>query len=219
VEWQEDGEIISFNSKDVDPVGDQAWTTVKTVLLRLNTNYTLSGRFPVLVEDFSARMMGYDAAVCVQKYEPWIVETYNTSIVSPSTFRIVEKGNGSNSSSQSGNIRGAPIANTGYLNTTGKGPAFTVAHRNSINQMLKDSGRDPNRVPTLTVGPLASPRAMFLLTWTYSTGRFFHQWHWTSWIHRTLPRTTRHRHRTGRCGQLSTIPCRVQSRRRKVVRR
>jgi len=167
VKEPENGEGVTFNSKDVDPVGDQERTTVETVLLRFQTDYTPSGSFPIsvkmLVRTFglTPRSVGYDAAVCVQKYEPWIVETYNTSIVSPSTFRIVEKGNGSNSSSPSGNIRGTPIASTGYLNATGKEPAFAVAHANSINQMVKDSSGDLLYVPSLTVGPVVPPRTTF----------------------------------------------------------
>ena len=80
--------------------------TVDTVLLRFTTDYAPSGCFSISMDvdvDPSGRALGYDAAVWMQKYEPWIVETYNTSVVSPSTFRIVEKGNGSNSSS-SGDI-------------------------------------------------------------------------------------------------------------------
>ena len=193
--------------------------TVDTVLLRFDTNYTPSGRFPISTDvdvDPSARALGYDAAVCVQKYEPWIVETYNTSVVSPSTFRIVEKGNGSNSSS-SGDIRGAPITNTGYLNTTGKEPAFAVAHSNGINQMVKDSGGDVIYIPSLTVGPVVPLRTTFLLTSTYSLGRLLHQWHWTSGIHRTLLRPACHCPRTGRCGQRFTIPCRVRNRCCKII--
>jgi len=198
--------------------------TVETVLLRLQTDYTPSGSFPVSLNrtvrtsGLLQRKVGFDAAVCVQKYEPWIVETYNTSIVSPSTLQIVKKGNDSNSSSPSGNIRGPPIANAGYLNATGKEPVFTVAHGNSINQMVKDSSGDIFYAPSLTVGSVLFPRTTFFLTSTYSLGRFFHQWHWTSGIHRTLPRPARHCARTGRCGQRSTILCRVQSRRRKIVR-
>ena len=216
----DNGAGVAFDSVDVDPVDDQAWTTVEIVLLQLNLDYTPSGRFPLYTND-SVRpdnpRAGYDAAVCVQRYEPWIVETYNTSSALPSTLRVVEKGNGSNSSSPSGNIRGAPITNTGYLNATGKGPAFAVAHRNSINQMVKDSGRDPYSIPSLTVGPVVLLHATFLLILTYSTGYFFHQWHWTSGVHRTLQRSTCHCPWTGWCCQLSTIPCRVWNRCCKIV--
>ena len=149
--------------------------------------------------DLKPRRVGYDAAVCVQKYEPWTVETYNTSTVSPSTFQIVEKGTGSNSSSPDGNIQGVPIATTRYLNTAGKGPAFAVAHGNGINQMVKDSSGDIPYVPSLTVGSVVPSRTTFLLTLTYSLGRVFHQWYWNSGIHRTLPRQGRYCPRTGRC--------------------
>ena len=98
--------------------------------------------------------IGYDAAVCVEKYDPWIVETYNASVGSPATLRIVDEGH-SNSSLPSGKIQGEPIQATRYLNTTGKNPAFYVAHDNSINQMVKDNGRDRPYVPSPTVGPVA----------------------------------------------------------------
>ena len=163
----------------------QGWTTVETVLIRLNTSFTPSGRFPVYYSNASlpdangvATRIGYDAAVCVQKYEPWIIEAYNTSVGSPSALRIVEKEYAGTSSPPSGNIQGFPIADTRYLNTTGKNPAFFVAHDNSINQMVKDNGRDHYYVPSPTVGPVIPPRTFFL-TLSYSTGRFLHRRRWT----------------------------------------
>ena len=159
VRWWNNGVAHSFHTRtilDTGSIGDQGWTTVETVLIRLNTSFTPSGRFPVyynesLIDGVETRI-GYDAAVCVEKYEPWIIEAYNTSIGSPTALRIVERGDGSTSLLPSGDIRGPPIANTRYLNTTGKIPAFYVAHDNSINQMVKDNGRDHFYVPSPTVG-------------------------------------------------------------------
>ncbi|KAF9645600.1 hypothetical protein BDM02DRAFT_490337 [Thelephora ganbajun] len=159
VKWWNNGVAHSFHTRtilDTGSIGDQGWTTVETVLIRLNTSFTPSGRFPVYsnesVPDANGvqTRIGYDAVVCVQKYEPWIIETYNTSVGSPTALRIVEKGYGSTSLLPSGEIRGNPILNTRSLNTTGKNPAFFVAHDNSINQMVKDNGRDRFYVPSPT---------------------------------------------------------------------
>jgi len=200
-----DGAGVSLLPVYPEATWDQEWTIVETVLLRLDTDSTPSGHFPVhAVNSFSSPSpttvrTGYDAAVCVQKYEPWITETYNTSIVSPSTLRIVEKGNGSTSLLPSGNIQGAPIENTRYLNATGKNAVFIYAHENSIGGIIVTNNDwiAGNYRPTPIVGPTVPPRTTFLLTSTNSTGGFFHQWHWTPRIHRTLPRPARRHPRTG----------------------
>ena len=160
------------------PTGDQEWTTVETVLIRLNVRSAEFGHFPVQaskVDPISGRMdIGYDAAVCVQRYEPWIIRTYNTSIASPSALQIVGKGNASFPLPPSGNIRGVPTANaTRYLNTTGKDGVFGAAHPNTVTQLQKDS-QGILYSPSSTVGPIVPPRTPFLLTFTRSTGSFFH---------------------------------------------
>ena len=137
----------------------QGWTTVETVLIRLNTSFTPFGRFPVYsdltVANGVESRIGYDAAVCVERYEPWIIEAYNTSVGFPTwtIMRVVEKGYG-NTSLPSGQIQGDPISNTRYLNTTGKDAAFYVTHDIGINEMLKENGRDFLYVPSLVVGHL-----------------------------------------------------------------
>ena len=165
---------------------NRGWTSVETVLIRFDTSFTPSGRFPVHftkpVRDLNYTVkMGYDAAVCVQKYESWIIEAYNTSTGSASALRIIGGGGNSTSLSPSGNIQGAPIANTRYLNTTGKWPAFGVAREISIKQMEKlTTGQGTPYVPSPAVGPrrcLAPPTTLFL---TSTTGCFFHRRHW-SW--------------------------------------
>jgi len=111
--------------------GNQGWLVTEIVLIRLNTLSAPSGRFPVYTNVSSPWVesrIGYDAAVCVQKYEPWIVEAYNTSITSPSTLRIVEKAYGITSLTPSGNIREAPVTGTRYLNTSEKYDAFEMAY-------------------------------------------------------------------------------------------
>jgi len=161
--------LLSELDDDGAVTGNQGWTSVETVLVRFDTRYTPSGRFPVYFNytwhgesdypsvgesNYTSRM-GYDAVVCVQKYEPWVVETYNTSIGSVSALRIVGGGNDS-TSSPNGAIRGSPIADTTrYLNTTRKELAFSVARKISINQLTKlTTGRGEPYVPSPTVGPV-----------------------------------------------------------------
>jgi len=179
--------------------------TVESVLIQLNTSFTPSGRFPVYGEPVSngngtETRIGCDVAVCIQKYEPWIVETYNTSIASPSILRIVGKGDGSTLLPPSGNIRGAPVASTRHLNTEGKDHAFTVAYGSTVNLVWKDNNLGGEYTPTPTVGPVTPPRTTFLLTPAYPTDHFFHQWYRALGIHRTLPEPARKFPWTTRCG-------------------
>jgi len=165
VKLPDNGEGVSLHSVTVNdsyPDGNQGWTTVETILLRFYTAYTPSGRFPVYLDspiDVDERWMGYDAAVCVRKYEPWIIETYNATITSPSALRVIGKADGSTPLLPSGNIQGDQIKNTRYLNTTEKSQAFAVAHRISVELVTKDNNLDGRYRPYLTVGsvvPLCS---------------------------------------------------------------
>ena len=154
---------VNFRSElddDGAVTGTQGWTSVETVLVRFDTSFTPSGRFPVHFnwswpgESGLISRMGYDAAVCVQKYEPWVTETYNTSTRSTSTLEIIGTGNGSTPPSPDGKILGAPITDiTRNLNTTGKDLAFAVARKISINQLIKlTTGQGAPYVPSPTVG-------------------------------------------------------------------
>ena len=159
------GEGVSLRSLyDPYPNGNNEWMTIETVLLRFSSDYAPSGRFPVYMNSsVDGRWMGYDAAVCVRKYEPWIIETYNGTIVSPSALRVIGKGNDSSPLLPSGEIQGDPITNTTrYLNITEKYHAFAIAHRTSIESMTRDNSLDGDYRPYLTVGPIALPHTIFL---------------------------------------------------------
>jgi len=206
---------------------NQGWTTVEIVTIQLNTSSTPSGRFSVYsnhsLPDANGieTRIGYDAAVCVQKYEPWIIEAYNTSFGSSYALQIVEKVDSSTPMSPSGNIRGPRIANTRYLNTTGKDIAFISAHSRSVNQVKSvNYGRSPyldDYIPPPTVGPVTPLRATSFQALTHSTVSFFHRWRWTSGVHRTLSRPVRQFPRTGWCCLRSTIPRGVWTRRRTII--
>jgi len=73
--------------------------TIEHVLVRLNTSYAPAGNFlrtsdsSVPDKDGKPSFIGYDAAVCLQLFEPWILETYNSTIGLPSSVRLVGHGN------------------------------------------------------------------------------------------------------------------------------
>ena len=176
----DDGIGVRLDSSldDTSPTG--LWI-VETVIVRFMASYTPSGRYPVYFNrnwtsdpEIPQATYGYDAAVCVQKYEPWIIETYNTSITSPSAMQIVGKGDGSVSLSPSGSIRGTPMEGTRYLNMTNKLTTFSEALSNSVSRMSDiNSDRFDRYKPSGNVGPIVPPRTVFLLTLAYSTGHFF----------------------------------------------
>jgi len=181
---------VTVVSRRPYPTGDQGWVTVETLIIHLNTSSTPSGRFPAystqtFTDDEGVNatgtawfQIGHDAAVCVQKYEPWIIEAYNASTGSSFALQIVGRGNDGTSLSPSGNIRGARIVNTRYLNTTGKDIPFYAAHNKSVARMgeagLNYGSNLIPAAPTPVVGPVVSLRTTFLLTLTYSPGYFLH---------------------------------------------
>ena len=139
---------------------DQGWVTVETAVIRLNTSLTPSGRFPVYSDlslYWGGVRLGLDAVVCVQKYEAWIVEAYNTSTGSSFALGVIEKQNDSTSLSPSGTIQGAQIENARSINATGKDLVFSVVHGAGVQRFWEANlyqGRLPegHYTPTPTVG-------------------------------------------------------------------
>ena len=161
------GEPVAFNSVVANTTNNQGWTTAETAFIRLNTTFTPFGRFPVYSNrslpyyNGTQNLIGYDVAVCVQLYEPWIIEAYNTSTGSPTALRIVDKGDGSTSPLPSGIIQGTPIAGARYLNTTGKDAVLSMAHLFSFFRMAQvaiDQGKGWGTYgPAHIVGPPRAP--------------------------------------------------------------
>ena len=163
----------SFHS--LTPIMGEAgngWVGTEITLVRLNNSYTPSAKFPVYSEGsvvdasgFNSRI-GYDAVVCVEMYEPWIMEIYNSSLGVPTTGRIVGKSASVDFEADYGNRGPRLNSYTRALNSTGKDAAYHVryassfslmrcqlicrSHDNSINQMLKDNGLDRRYVPSPT---------------------------------------------------------------------
>ena len=136
---------VGFTSGITEKSDPTGWTVVEVVLVRSANIYAPSGHFPVYINKSELYAIGCDAAVCVQKYEPWIIEVSNTSTVPPSVLRVVGRGDSSASLPPSGTIRGAPLTNVRYLNATERLPEpFRKGHENSVNQMMNNNGRDPH---------------------------------------------------------------------------
>lgn len=115
------------------------------VSVRLNDTYTPSGIFPlygdpILNATGASTRIGYDAAICVEAYEPWIMESFNSTGLTPASRRVVRNGAGlpEPSSSDPGGVAVTRLNDvTRNINSTGKFTAFAAAHDNSVNQMVK----------------------------------------------------------------------------------
>lgn len=102
------------------------------MLVRLNTTYAVNGTFGILGntsvpdKDGRATFVGYDAVVCLELYEPWVLEVYNSSIGLPNSIRVVDKAatvrsnqsNGLRTERRLGDAIGNPLIGR-VLNSTG----------------------------------------------------------------------------------------------------
>jgi len=131
--FEDNGRAHSFNySMRTGPWN--GWVGTETVLVRLNNSYAPKAKFPVWsadpIEDasgFSSRI-GYDAAICVKIYGPWIVQIYNSSLGIPTTMTIVGKSATTDFEADYGN-KGPPLdAYTRALNSTDKGLTFFMRY-------------------------------------------------------------------------------------------
>jgi len=114
------------------------WVEIETVLIRLDSGYVPNASFPVWTVSpppagYNLDVhIGYDAAVCVEVYEPWVVQIYNSSLGVPTTMNIVGKSASTDFETDDGN-RGPRLDSfTRVLNSTGKGPAYTVRYAGSF---------------------------------------------------------------------------------------
>ncbi|KAG6901638.1 hypothetical protein C0995_009739 [Termitomyces sp. Mi166 len=163
------GDTISaaLNPNDIALGGEdgKGWVSIEEVLVRLNTSYTPNGTFArksdqsILDDEGNPTWIGYDAAICVELFEPWIVEIYNSTTGLPSTLRIVEPVNvvrSQDTPELQEKLVELPLSMTDsdthrQLNSSKLADVYEGAHGNSVNQLLKDNGRDAFYVPSPTV--------------------------------------------------------------------
>jgi len=133
--FEDDGLPHSFESLlDTGDDKKNGWIGMEVVLVRLNNSYAHSANFPVWSADpivdaskFSSRI-GYDAAVCVEMYEPWIVEIYNSSLGIPTTMSVVSKSASTDFEADDGNTGPYLDSYTRVLHSAGKGPAYSIRY-------------------------------------------------------------------------------------------
>jgi len=136
----DNGVAHSFhNLTSINGESGNGWVGTETVLVRLNNSYAPNANFPVWSEDsiedasgFSSRI-GYDAVVCLEMYEPWIVQIYNSSLGVPTTMAVVGKSATTDFETDDGN-RGPHLDSyTRALNSTGKYSAYYVRYASGFS--------------------------------------------------------------------------------------
>ncbi|KAF4602489.1 hypothetical protein EYR40_005698 [Pleurotus pulmonarius] len=132
--------------------------SLEFVLVRLNTAFTPQGKFPVLSNDTISNAdgtesrIGYDAALCLELFEPWVVEAYNSSTGITASTRIINKASTTTDSLSGESNIGTTISGIKrQLNSSALWPAYVVAHQNSVNKLVKDNSRDAPYMPSPVV--------------------------------------------------------------------
>ncbi|KDQ11376.1 hypothetical protein BOTBODRAFT_459445 [Botryobasidium botryosum FD-172 SS1] len=74
-----------------DGTRGQGWMLVDVHLVRINTAIPRNGSFPVTAS-VNGSLIGYDAAVCLEVVEPWILQAYNITGGSPYTTEFFGRG-------------------------------------------------------------------------------------------------------------------------------
>ena len=114
------------------------WVMLETALVRVDTQYAPSSNFSILREFHLNRApviiteIGFDAVVCVEAYEPWIVQIYNSSLGVPTTMAIVGKSASTDFETDYGARDPHPDSYTRALNSTGKDSAFRLGYAGSF---------------------------------------------------------------------------------------
>ncbi|KAK0237132.1 hypothetical protein EDD85DRAFT_770802 [Armillaria nabsnona] len=134
--------------------------SIEWVLVRLNTTYALNGTFATYSDEYvldkngRETWIGYDAAVCLELYKPYIVETYNSTTGVPSSTGIISQNKEITDSSATEKRTGNAVTGSNVkrqLNSTELKYVYETLHGNSVNQMIKDNGRDASYVSSPTL--------------------------------------------------------------------
>ncbi|KAG9122747.1 hypothetical protein FRC07_000744, partial [Ceratobasidium sp. 392] len=152
--WWQNGVAHSFMSIPASNGSDgKGWLQIEIVLVRLNQAYASNSTFSVHApaDKDSLSPIGYDVAICVEEFKPYMLDSYNNTAGSPTTLGLLHQG------LDFDGFVNTPQMNSMYdgvqqgINSTGKFEAFASAHDNSRNVMIKDNGRDFWYVPNPTL--------------------------------------------------------------------
>ncbi|CAD7062975.1 unnamed protein product [Tilletia caries] len=138
----------------------RGWVSLEVIMIRLNQ--TLAGpgaQFGMVanVSDQEGRFgnVGFDIGVCVERFDPYVVEVYQglTSVRSTSIVREAD-----DLALEDGQCRTLAVSpgTTSKLSSKGKYAAYEVAHENARNALIKDNGRDHAWVPNPTLTSMSS---------------------------------------------------------------
>ena len=111
------------------------WFVTETTLIRLDNIFAPNATFPVwgAGPGGPTSRIGYDAVVCVEMCEPWIVQIYNSSLGIPTTMAIVNKSGTTDFETDDGNRGPRLDSYTRVLNSTDKGVAYFVRYAGSFS--------------------------------------------------------------------------------------
>ena len=123
-----------YSSMPTTNESGNGWFGTETVLVRLDNINAPNATFPVwgAGPGGPTSRIGYDAAVCVEMCEPWIVQIYNSSLGVPTTMTIVNKSATTDFETDDGN-RGPHLDSyTRVLNSTDKYFPYYVRYAGSF---------------------------------------------------------------------------------------
>ncbi|QRW13001.1 exonuclease [Ceratobasidium sp. AG-Ba] len=152
--WWPNGVAHSFKSIPVSDGSDgNGWVQADIVLVRLHQAYAPNGTFGAYAypdHDYITSAVGYDAAICVEEFKPYVVDAYNNTASAPTTLGLVHRGLDFDQSIYAPQPTTIENGVQWGIDSKGKAPAFRAAYINSRNVMLKDNGRDFYYVPNPT---------------------------------------------------------------------
>ncbi|KAG8687284.1 hypothetical protein FRC08_012066 [Ceratobasidium sp. 394] len=152
--WWQNGVAHSFMSIPASNGADgNGWLQIEIVLVRLNQAYAPNSTFSVHAQadvDYPSPV-GYDVAVCVEEFKPYMLDAYNNTAGSPTTLGLLHRGLDFDQLVNTPQMTTIKDGVQWGINSTGKFAAFASAHDNSRNVMLKDNGRDFYYVPNPTL--------------------------------------------------------------------
>ncbi|KAG9079791.1 hypothetical protein FRC06_007464, partial [Ceratobasidium sp. 370] len=152
--WWSNGVAQSFMSVPASDGSDgTGWLQIEIVLVRLNRGYAPNSTFSVQVQGTadSPNPIGYDVAVCVEEFKPYMLDSYNNTAGSPTTLGLLHRGLDFDHFVNIPQVTTIQDGAQWGINSTGKFAAFASAHDNSRNVMIKDNGRDFWYVPNPTL--------------------------------------------------------------------